>query len=104
MKKYLITIAIMSLFVITAEAQQQWTFSDCVDYARQHNISLQKSRLSEQSAAYDLEAAKGEIVSVYQIIIFYCMPTAWSNLTNSISLFCRLYFRTYICICLTTSP
>lgn len=60
MKKYLITIAIMSLFVVTVEAQQQWTFSDCVDYARQHNISLQKSRLSEQSAAYDLEAAKGQ--------------------------------------------
>lgn len=37
-----------------------WTFSQCVDYARSHNISLRKSALGQETARYDLEAAKGE--------------------------------------------
>lgn len=38
----------------------EWTFSDCVDYAREHNISLLKSRLSEQTAEANLSESQGQ--------------------------------------------
>lgn len=36
------------------------TYAECVDYARSHNISLQKLRLGEQTSEYDLEEAKAQ--------------------------------------------
>lgn len=59
MRKPLFMI-IVSLLSVAAAAQEVWTYSDCVGYAREHNISLQKYRLAEQSASSDLEAAKGQ--------------------------------------------
>ncbi len=41
--------------IVNAET---WTYSDCVEYARSHNITLQKSRLSETTASIDLEESK----------------------------------------------
>lgn len=38
----------------------EWTYSDCLDYAIAHNISLQKSILSQQTADITLEAAKAQ--------------------------------------------
>ena len=53
--------ALLSLAAWTAHAEEHiWTYSDCVEYAREHNISLQKSRLTEKTAEYDLEEAKGQ--------------------------------------------
>lgn len=49
----------MSLTLGTAPADT-WTYAECVDYAREHNISLQKSMLSERNAEYDLEEAKAQ--------------------------------------------
>lgn len=37
-----------------------WTYADCVDYAREHNISLLKTRLGEQTAAIALDEARGQ--------------------------------------------
>ncbi len=37
-----------------------WSYGDCVAYAREHNISLQKSRLGEQTSEYNLEEAKAK--------------------------------------------
>lgn len=37
-----------------------WSYAACVEYAREHNISLRKSRLSEQTAEYNLEEAKAQ--------------------------------------------
>lgn len=53
-------IALALLLSATALAQQLWTYSDCVSYAREHNISLQKSRLGEQTSEYDYEEAKAQ--------------------------------------------
>lgn len=49
----------MSLTLGIAPADT-WTYAECVDYAREHNISLQKSMLSERNAEYDLEEAKAQ--------------------------------------------
>lgn len=35
-----------------------WSYSDCVNYAREHNISLRKSQLTEQTSAISLDEAK----------------------------------------------
>jgi outer membrane protein len=45
---------------LTGQAQQVWSYKDCVDYAREHNISLQQSRLSAESSQYSVEAAKAQ--------------------------------------------
>lgn len=49
----------LSLAAIS-ETARTWTYSDCVEYAREHNISLQKSRLTEESSEYSLEEAKAQ--------------------------------------------
>lgn len=41
-------------------AEEAWSYSDCVEYAREHNISLRQSRLSEQTYRYTLEAAEAQ--------------------------------------------
>lgn len=58
MKLYFLS-AMMALGCAAAAAET-WTFADCVDYARAHNISLQKSLLAEQSADADLEEAEAQ--------------------------------------------
>lgn len=60
MKSHLITSTLLLTLTSGAFAASPWTYTDCVDYARDHNITLQKSRLSEQTAAYDLEEAKAQ--------------------------------------------
>ncbi len=37
-----------------------WNYADCVDYAKSHNISLQKLRLNEQTSEYNLEEARAQ--------------------------------------------
>lgn len=49
----------LSLAAISGTART-WAYSDCVEYAREHNISLQKSRLTEESSEYSLEEAKAQ--------------------------------------------
>lgn len=57
-KQYLL----MSIFVFGSLfcRARTWSYADCVDWARTHNISLQKSILSEQTAQYDLEESRGQ--------------------------------------------
>lgn len=49
----------MALCASTADAET-WSYADCVEYARLHNISLQKSRLSEQASEYTLDESKAQ--------------------------------------------
>ena len=43
---------------VRLSAQKLWTLQDCIDYAMENNITLQKSKLSKQSAVEDLKGAK----------------------------------------------
>lgn len=58
MRKYALTV-MMALLSLTAAART-WTYSECVDYARQHNITLRKSILAEQTAGYSLDEAEAQ--------------------------------------------
>lgn len=55
-----LSAAILLLLPIVCVAQDVWTYSDCIDYAREHNISLMKSQLNEKTAEYNLEEAKAQ--------------------------------------------
>lgn len=60
MKIELSVLAATMIFACYSQAEEFWTYSECVDYARSHNISLQKSRLSEETADFDLEEAQAQ--------------------------------------------
>lgn len=61
MKKGLIAMGI-ALISISATAQKKWTMQECIDYAMENNITLQKSILQKQSATEDLKGAKGALL------------------------------------------
>ena len=46
MKKGLLLIGVMML-TLSASAQKFWTLQDCIDYAMENNITLQKSKLDK---------------------------------------------------------
>lgn len=52
----LLTLTAISL----PAADDVWSYAECVDYAKAHNISLQKLRLNEQTADYNTEEAKAK--------------------------------------------
>jgi len=58
MKQSIILVAMLLMSV--AGYSQTWTFADCMAYAREHNITLQKSRLNEETARYNLEEAQAQ--------------------------------------------
>ena len=44
----------------TVALPAQWSYTECVDYAKSHNISLRQSQLTQQSGLVDLEAARAQ--------------------------------------------
>lgn len=57
--KQIFTAGIILAATATAAADV-WTYDNCVDYARAHNITLQKTRLAETTADADLDEAKAQ--------------------------------------------
>ena len=43
-------------------ARSQWTLQECIDYALQHNITLQRARLQLQSAKEDVSQSKAALL------------------------------------------
>ena len=41
---------------------KQWTLQECIDYAMQNNITLQRSKLQQQSAAEDVKGSKAALL------------------------------------------
>ena len=69
-KFFLLSAALMLTMSLTAQTQapeqssprKQWTLQQCIDYAMQNNITLQKARLQQQSASEDLKGSKGALL------------------------------------------
>jgi outer membrane protein len=61
MKKILVLFAAM-LIAQGVGAQKAWTLDECLNYALEHNITLQKARLSAQSAAEDVKGARADLL------------------------------------------
>ena len=62
MKRRLLVIGWMLLTVSAAFAQRQWTMQQCIDYALENNITLQKQKLTKESATEDLKGAKAALL------------------------------------------
>lgn len=57
-------IRILLLLMLLGEmaaAQQAWTLQDCIDYALEHNIQVQKNRISEEQGEVNLWQDKGAL-------------------------------------------
>ena len=53
-RKILLTLALLPV----AAMAQTWSLQQCLDYATEHNITIQKNRLSEQDALEQLKQRK----------------------------------------------
>lgn len=62
MKKATILLAAAMLTATGAKAQKQWTLEECVSYALEHNITLQKARLNSESALEDVKGARAALL------------------------------------------
>ena len=62
MKKVLLLIGGMLLTVSAVSAQKRWTLQQCIDYAMENNITLQKQKLTKESATEDLKGAKAALL------------------------------------------
>lgn len=65
--------AVLLLSCPCARAQQGWTLQQCLDHAAEHNIQLQKSRISQQDAQEQLKQ--------YQAALF---PTLSASMSQSV--------------------
>ena len=53
---FLITLLVATVF--TAQAQKVWTLDECINYALEHNLDLQKTSLARQQAEYQYKASQ----------------------------------------------
>ena len=61
-KHYLITTALLfDIYMLSAQERSTWSLQDCIDYATEHNIQLQKSKITEQQGSLDLSQKKAEL-------------------------------------------
>ena len=63
--KQIATLLLLAATLLTTQpvqAQRKWTLQECLDYAMQHNITLQKARLQQQSAAEDVKQSKAALL------------------------------------------
>lgn len=65
-RKYYIFLLCLSLLPIEIMAEnknsKQWTLRDCINYALDNNITIQRNRISVESAQEDLKSAKADFL------------------------------------------
>ncbi len=62
MKNSFLTAALAFLLFVPSSVQaREWTLQDCINYALQNNISLQKSRIQHLSAIEDVKQSRAEL-------------------------------------------
>ncbi len=62
MKKILIGALTLMLTVSVTAQTKQWTLQECIEYAMQHNITLQRAKLQQQSAKEDVSQSKAALL------------------------------------------
>lgn len=58
----LLLTVLMASGTVSLSAQRLWTLQDCIDYAMENNITLQKSKLQKESATEELKGAKAALL------------------------------------------
>lgn len=59
-KRIYIPLLIVATMLPVSAQNNRWTYDDCLQYAREHNISLKQSRLAVQNSLVALESAKAQ--------------------------------------------
>lgn len=62
MKKRFLILSLAAALSHGMFAQQAWTLQDCIDYALQNNIQIQKSRVAEEQGEVALNQYKGALL------------------------------------------
>ena len=57
MKRLFLSIAFATLF-LTADAQQRWTLSECINYAVEHNVNIRQQQNTIEQSEINLNTAK----------------------------------------------
>lgn len=57
---YAIAIGVPAFCGAETRSAEVWTYTDCLSYAKEHNITLRKQQLAEQTAGYNLEEAEAQ--------------------------------------------
>ena len=89
-KNRLTWIVVLIAWIVSLDAAQarKWTLSDCINYALQNNITLQKKRLTRQSAHEDILQSKAALLpsldaSTSQNVVWRPFPESGSaTVTN----------------------
>jgi Outer membrane protein len=58
MKRFLFSTFMLAASLLPAAAQKQWSLSECIDYALEHNITVKQSALEVGQREIDLDNAK----------------------------------------------
>ncbi len=64
-KAIILIFSILAPFILKAQqndAAKQWSLSDCIEYAKEKNISIKKSEISQQQNQYSLEQSKANML------------------------------------------
>ena len=65
MKRTINYLFVVSIFLSTlpayGEMPETWTLQDCLDYAIEHNIQIQQSKITYQSGQEDTKQAKAQL-------------------------------------------
>ncbi len=62
MKKGMIFLAGLLFCTLGSWAQKAWTLEDCINYAKEHNITLQKALLQKKSAEEDVKSSQAALL------------------------------------------
>lgn len=62
MKKAMIFLAGLLFCTLGSRAQMAWTLEDCINYAKEHNITLQKALLQKKSAEEDVKSSQAALL------------------------------------------
>ncbi|MBR4897341.1 MAG: TolC family protein [Prevotella sp.] len=62
MKKGMIYLAGLLFCSLSTWAQKAWTLEDCINYAKEHNITLQKALLQKKSAEEDVKSSQAALL------------------------------------------
>lgn len=80
----LITAMLIAVHIVSAATPKKWTLKECIDYALTNNITLQKNRLSTQSAKEDVLKSKAALLpSLDASTSHSVLYRPWTNSTQT---------------------
>ena len=61
-KYWVLSSVLFALSILTVQAQQKWTLRECINYALEHNIQLQQSRLTQLQDEEDIKQRRATLL------------------------------------------